>query len=221
MKIIIPARAGSKRIPNKNIVDLAGQPLISYVIQTSLKITQDVYVSTDSSKIKKIAKRYGAKHIQRPPELATDISSTNSVIRHFLEVVDGVDHFACVQPTTPLLAPSYLRKGFDKIQEKSFNSVISVTKNTSFFWDEGGKPVNFEKNERPRTQDMRGWYTENGAFYITTKNNFLKTNNLVNGNVGFIMMPQMMSFEIDTYEDLELVNVLCTMQNQMACKRWA
>ena len=79
LSILIPARAGSKRILNKNIVNLNGRPLVSYVIKASLRVTSEVYVSTDSQEIACIAKKYGAKIIIRPLELATDEASTNSV----------------------------------------------------------------------------------------------------------------------------------------------
>tara|TARA_R110000744_G_scaffold18499_8_gene49656 strand:- start:7018 stop:7671 length:654 start_codon:yes stop_codon:yes gene_type:complete len=205
MKIIIPARGGSKRIPNKNIIDLAGKPLISYVIETSLQVTNEVYVSTDSLEIESVAKEYDVEVIKRPPKLSTDFSTTNSVIKHFLDTIDNVSYFACVQPTSPLLTSFYLKKGFHKIKESGYNSIISVSKDTNFFWDDKRQPINFERNKKPRTQDMKNWYAENGAFYVTSKEDFLVANKLVNGEVGFVVMPKIISFEIDDYEDLEIV----------------
>ena len=76
MKVIIPARGGSKRIPNKNIKELNGKPLISYAIETSLSVTDDVFVSTDSVEIADVAERYGAFVVKRPSHLATDVSRT-------------------------------------------------------------------------------------------------------------------------------------------------
>jgi N-acylneuraminate cytidylyltransferase len=208
MKIIIPARGGSKRIPGKNIISLNGLPLITHVITTSLKITNNVYVSTDCEKIATIAKQYGAKIINRPCSLATDASTTNSVIEHFLHQVADVEYFACVQPTSPLLDVGSLSKGIDKIRKQKFNSIISVCENTNFFWSKSGIPINFIIGQRPRTQNMERWYCENGAFYITSKDDFLKTKKLINGKIGFIQMPKIASFEIDDLEDLQIVKKL-------------
>ena len=208
MKIIIPARAGSKRIINKNIIMLNGRPLISYCIEQALKVTDQVYVSTDCEIIANVSANFGAKTIKRPDYLATDFSSTNSVIEHFLNNVKQVEYFACVQPTSPLLTSFYIKKGFDKIKKLNHDSVISVTESTSFFWDTSGKPVNFDVGNKPRTQDMEKWYFENGAFYITSKNCFLKSKNIVNGRVGFVEMPKELSFEIDTHEDLKIIQKL-------------
>ena len=94
------------------------------------------------------------------------------------------------------------------ISKEEYNSVISVTPNTNFFWNEAHEPVNFERNKKPRTQDMRKWYVENGAFYMTSRQAFQQSGELVNGTVGFIEMPQRMSFEVDTWEDLEIVELL-------------
>tara|TARA_R110000824_G_scaffold395454_1_gene596101 strand:- start:3462 stop:4112 length:651 start_codon:yes stop_codon:yes gene_type:complete len=205
MKIIIPARGGSKRIPNKNIIDLNGKPLIAYAIEASLQVTSEVYISTDSLDIESVAREYDIEVIKRPPMLATDFSTTNSVIKHFLDTIDNVNYFACVQPTSPLLTSFYLKKGLDKIKESGYNSIISVSKNTNFFWDDKQQPINFERNRKPRTQDMKNWYAENGAFYVTSKEDFLVANKLTSGKVGFIIMPKIMSFEIDTHEDMKII----------------
>ena len=154
--------------------------------------------------IEKIAKEYGAQVIQRPDELSTDFSTTASVIHHFLEVVDGVDYFACVQATSPLLQSSYIQMGIEKFKSSIYNSVISVYKERQFCWNENGRPINFTVTNKPRSQNMRSWYVENGAFYITSKEFFLRENSLIGGNVGFVLMPKIDSIDIDEHEDLEI-----------------
>ena len=196
LSILIPARGGSKRIKNKNIVEVGGRPLMAYCITEALKITSNVYVSTDNHKIRSVALNYGAKVIKRPSALATDTSTTNSVITHFLKEID-VDCFACVQPTSPLLKAEYLLQGFKKIKDMDYNSIISVYEDKQFCWSKDGKPMNFELGNRKRTQDIPSWYVENGAFYITTKNDFSVDNKLVNGKVGFVQMPKINSVDID------------------------
>ena len=206
MKIIIPARGGSKRIPKKNLVDLNGKPLVYYTIMESLKVTNNVYVSTENTEIKNVAKKYGAIVLDRPEKLSTDYSKTEDVVEHFLEEidVDGNNLFCVVQPTSPLLKSKYLKDGFDLMKYK-FDSVISVSEERGYYWDSNGKPINFELGNRKRTQDHEVWFKENGAFYITTKDKFLENNILQNGHVGFIKMKQKDSIDIDDYEDLELV----------------
>ena len=205
MKIIIPARGGSKRIPDKNITSLNGNPLISYAIKASLEVTDEVYVSTDSETIAGVARECGAKTLKRPKEMSTDFSPTNLAIEHFLSSVEDINYFACVQATSPLLTSVYLQKAIEKIKESDYDSIISVVESIGFYWNSSRQPINFTRNKRPRTQDMRKWYAENGAFYLTSKERFLTTNNLINGSVGFIEIPKALSFEIDTYEDLFII----------------
>jgi|11_taG_2_1085331.scaffolds.fasta_scaffold63037_2 N-acylneuraminate cytidylyltransferase len=203
MKIIIPARGGSKRIPNKNVKLLNGKPLISYAIETCLKVTSDVYVSTDCATISDVSISFGAKVIDRPTNLATDTSRTEDTIEHFLETVDSVEDFACVQATTPMLDSISLREGFNLLGV--YDSVISVSEKTEYLWDEYHKPMNFNKLGRPRTQDMNKVYSENGAFYITSKESFVQNKCLYDGTVGFVMMNSISSLEIDTIDDWEFV----------------
>ena len=85
IKILIPARGGSKRIPKKNLVDVNGKPLLQYVIETCKNITDEIYVSTDNSDIKKFTKSMGVNVIERPERLATDEAKTEDVVKHFLK----------------------------------------------------------------------------------------------------------------------------------------
>ena len=205
MKIIIPARGGSKRIPKKNLLDLNGKSLLYYSIKTSLNITNDVYVSTEDKEIKKFSESMNVNVIDRPERLAADESKTEDVVKHFLEEVDmnGDDLFCVVQPTSPLLHFNSILDGMELMEE--YDSVISVLKDVAYFWDSNGKPINFKLGERKRTQEHDCWFRENGAFYITTKDNFLKKNILQNGNVGFVVMDKISSLDIDDYEDFNLV----------------
>lgn len=202
--ILIPARAGSKRIPNKNIVDLAGRPLIQYSIEESLKTTGNVFVSTDCDQIKEICSNYeSVTTIDRPPELCQDNSTTNSVIEHFLENYN-IETFALVQATSPLVNHLYLKKGFEKFAQcMDIDTIISTYKTVDFYWSAEGKPLNFDPAAKKRTQEIQEWHVENGAFYITSRDIFLKNNNLIGENVDFIVMPKIDSVDIDDYGDLQ------------------
>jgi len=205
--ILIPVRGGSKRIPDKNIVELCGKPLVHYVIEESLKVTKNVFISTDSREIKSVCENYDVTIIDRPKELSTDTASTNSVISHFLQNRD-IKHFACVQATSPLLTAEYLRKGFESFKNAEYDSIISAYEAKEFYWNKSGIPINFDIGQKPRTQDMQSRYVENGAFYMTSKKSFLENNNLVNGKVGFVLMSKIDSVDIDGYEDLEIATAI-------------
>jgi CMP-N,N'-diacetyllegionaminic acid synthase len=130
---LIPARGGSKGIPDKNIIDLNGKPLISYVITESLKsgIFDRVIVSTDSERIANVSKKYGAEvPFIRPKELATDESLVEDTITHALEFVKKTDkiydYMCLIQPTSPLLIVEDICNVLKILNKKQADMVVSV-----------------------------------------------------------------------------------------------
>jgi N-acylneuraminate cytidylyltransferase len=195
-----PAGGGSKRIKNKNVCLVGGKPLITYCIEQALEVTKNVFVSTDCEKIKRVCQPYNVTIIDRPKHLATDVSDVRDTIRHFFEKNNN-NVLVLMQPTSPLVKSKFVFEGIKKMNK--FDSIISVCEMRSFFWSENGKPLNYDPLNKPRTQDMDALYMENGAFYITRRDNFISQNTLTNGRVGFVVMPQELSIDIDTETDLK------------------
>lgn len=211
MKIvsIILARGGSKGIPDKNIISLNHKPLIYYTIQASKQSqVSETWVSTDSKKISIIAEKYGAKIIDRPAELANDIASSEQALQHFSNQVD-FDIMVFIQPTSPLVDYSYIDEGINLIKSKQYDSVFSAYKEHWIpRWTLDVNPINWVPNQRPRRQDIAEQYVENGAFYITTKEQFINSGIRYGGEIGIIEMPFEKSLQIDTYEDLKIIKKL-------------
>ena len=206
---VILARGGSKGIPNKNIIDLNGHPLIYYTIKASQKSeVHDTWVSTDSSKIKKIAESYGAKVLDRPSEYALDASSSEEALLHFADNID-FDIIVFIQPTSPLLTSLDINQGLDLMLSNEYNSICSVYEEHWVpRWTESMAPYNWDINNRPRRQDMPKLFVENGAFYITKKEDLLNYKLRYSGKIGYVQMKQESSFQIDTLDDLELIKKL-------------
>jgi len=206
MKIVslITARAGSKGIHQKNIIDINGYPLIWYTINASQKSkVHETWVSTDSPMIAATAEKYGAKVIWRPKELADDIIMPDLSLVHFAENVD-FDILVFIQPTSPLLCHYHINKGINMMTE--YDSVFSAYKEHWLpRWDKNANPIDWDINNRPRRQDIEEMYVENGALYITTKQNLLKSKLRYSGNIGIVEMPIGQSFQVDTNDDLELI----------------
>jgi CMP-N-acetylneuraminic acid synthetase len=102
--VLIPARSGSKRIPNKNIKLLGGKPLVVWSIETALALKLPCYVSTDSQVIAGISRDNGAQVIHRPSELASDTATDWYVIKHAYSELDA-DLLVYLRPTTPMRDP--------------------------------------------------------------------------------------------------------------------
>ena len=213
---IIPVRGGSKGIPNKNIIDISGKPMIYYSICASQSANVDfTYVSTDSKQIAMISEKYGAKIIKRPQDISTDTSSSEEALSHFCKNVN-FDIMIFIQPTSPLLLAEDLIKGINIIKSGQATSVFSVYKEHWIpRWNLDIKPINWNPQSRPRRQDMPEQYVENGAFYITTREQFLDSGiRYGEKNLDIVEMPLSRSIQVDTLSDLELVNKLLKKNDQ-------
>ena len=208
MKIVslIPARGGSKEIPNKNIINVNGKPLLSYSIDASLNSKVDeTWVSSDSKEVGKVAEKYGARFITRDKELANDIIMPDATLVDFKYRVD-FDIMVFIQPTSPMIKSEYINQGIDKLLSENLHSVFSVTKEHWLpRWNERVEPIEWEINNRPRRQDKEASYIENGMFYITRKNILTQNKLRYGGKMGFIEIPLYDSFQVDSQEDLELI----------------
>ena len=210
MKIvsIILARGGSKGIPKKNIININGKPLIQYSIEASQKsCVKNCWVSTDCSEIKQIAHSLGTNVLDRPENLATDTASSDDALVHFSKHVD-FDILVFIQPTSPLIESKDIDAGLDLLLNsiESYDSIFSCCKEHWIpKWSLDIKPYNWDIMNRPRRQDMPEQLVENGALYITTKKQLLKSQLRYGGKIGYLEMPLYRSFQIDTLDDIELI----------------
>jgi CMP-N-acetylneuraminic acid synthetase len=219
MKVaLILARGGSKGVYKKNIYPILDKPLIAYTIEAAKDVFgENVYVSTDDDEIANISSLYGAKIIKRPSSLSQDDSKSEDAILHFASEIN-FDIITFIQPTSPLLKSKYILEGIECMNDSMIDSVFSVTKKHWLpEWDlialnkdgiKVGRPSNFTTDKRPRRQDVDEKYIENGAFYITRRNNLLSSGLRYSGNIAMIEMPESESFQVDSYEDIKIIKSL-------------
>ena len=210
---IIPARAGSKRLPRKNMADLAGRPLIAWTIEASLNskyITKTV-VSSDSKEILKIAKEYGADFLKRPGLLANDTASSESVVAHALESIEEKFNFiVLLQPTSPLRKTEDIDNSFEKLFRENVTALVSVCETDNkilkaFKENEKGFLEGLSNNKYPfmRRQDLPKTYMSNGAIYIVKVSDFLKNNSFYTDKTISYVMHGDSNLDIDTKDDLK------------------
>lgn len=213
MKIIalIPARGGSKRILRKNIKKLNNVPLIAYVIESALKSDIDeVWVSTEDEEIKKISQRYGALVLDRPVELATDNSTTEVVIEHFLDNI-SCDILIIIEPPHPLISSADINEALAKFIKIQCDSMVTLERKKLFLWEtvdnELAKPINFDPVNRPRMQNFEGVFLDTVGMWITTVEAFNKSKCRVSGKIGYYIAPHV-SIDIDDEMDFKIAEVL-------------
>ncbi|MDN5114350.1 cytidylyltransferase domain-containing protein [Aliarcobacter butzleri] len=212
---IIPARGGSKGLPRKNIIDLAGKPLIAWTIEASLgsKYITKTIVSSDSDEILEVARRYGSVILKRPDEFATDTSSSEVVVKHAIESIEEkFDYVVLLQPTSPLRDTVDIDDAFEKLFSLDATALISVCKYDNkilkaFKENELGYIEGVSNNKYPfmRRQDLPKTYMSNGAIYIIKVDDFFKNNSFFTDKTISFIMDEVKSMDIDVRDDLKKV----------------
>lgn len=205
MKIlaVIPARAGSKGIPNKNIRILAGRPMVYYAIKNAIdsKYITDIVVTTDSAQVMSIAGKMGVTVRQRKPELCSDEATLDGVVYDAIPENMSFDYIVTMQPTSPTLRAETLDKAIRKTIESGIDTMISVINNPHLTWGEqdGKKIPNYEK--RLNRQYLPPCYFETGGFLIS-RSSVVTPQGRIGDNVDVFELPRDEAYDIDTFNDL-------------------
>ncbi len=222
MKILglIPARGGSKGVPNKNIKLLGGKPLINYTIEVGLACAEitKLVVSTDSPEIAKISKAAGAEvPFFRPAELATDTSPSIDTVIHAVEFFEKegnqFDAVCLLQPTSPFRTAEEVQKAISTFIEKEADSLISVRKVPHQFnphWifepnadDDFLEIATGESEIITRRQELPPAYYRDGSIYLVKTQVLLKKRSLYGEWIAFSLSENDVFVNIDTMEDWE------------------
>ncbi len=213
---VIPARGGSKGIPDKNIYPLGGKPLIAYTIEAGLKseLLTDMIVSTDSKKIKEVAIQFGAKvPFMRPVDLSTDRALAIPTIQHAVVAYEKIvgfrfDYIIMLQPTAPLRGPDDIDNSLQELIDKNASGIISVVNVGNYHpvkmkTIEGGYLCDLQNTglENPPRQELPPVYIVNGAIYATKRNIFMEENTFKGKHCLPYVMQDDKSVNIDTVSD--------------------
>jgi CMP-N-acetylneuraminic acid synthetase len=216
---LIPARGGSKGVPQKNIREFAGQPLLTHTIEAATAADQidRTVVTTDNEKIRAVAREYGAEApFLRPAELATDDAPAEPVIEHAVNYLAAEDDYECdavvlLQPTSPLRDAAAIDAAIDRYEEADASSLVAVSEDHSNRWrrtEDGPQQVNYETPTR--RQEKAPEYVETGAIYITDTEQFLSTGTIRVGNTALSVMDDYAAVDIDTPFDFWLAEQIMT-----------
>jgi len=216
---IIPARGGSKGIPGKNIIAVAGKALLLHSVDYALssELIDDVYVSTDSDAIAAVAEQGGARVIRRPENIAGDTATTESAVAHALHSLDSMgveaDRILLLQATSPFRPEGSLDRILQHFSSGQFDSLLTLSPTHRFFWRLQGQTASAEYDymNRPRRQDMKAEdirYVENGSLYLFTSEHWKRTGNRLGGRIGYYVFEEKYSAEIDSPEDLRYIEEL-------------
>lgn len=210
---IIPARGGSKRIPQKNIKVFAGKPMIQHSIEYAIAANcfDQIIVSTDCPTIADVAKQAGASiPFMRPDALATDDTATMPVIKHALNTLNiksSEDRVCVIYPTAPLLTPEAIRQGFDILCNSNKEYVFSAGRfsapiQRAFFSDEDeGLSMFYPEHYGTRSQDLPDAFFDAGQFYWGRAQAFLAELPVFATHSTMVELPPWQVIDIDEPDD--------------------
>lgn len=217
---LIPARGGSKRIPKKNIIDFYGKTLIAYTIEAAVKcglFGGNIFVSSDSDEILKVARRYkGVQTIKRPLNISDDMASLDSVVLHLLRNTAGkFDNLCLLMPTCPLREARDVKNAYQLFRKGKAPALMSVAAYNWLypFWTVAEKRgvVDFFFGRKYIVDSKllpQAVYCPAGGIRFMRVKSFLRKKTFYSMRVAKYVIPFERSADIDTYADLELAKKL-------------
>ena len=225
---VIPARGGSKGIPDKNIIEINNRPLIDYTISEALnsQYIDKIIVSTDSEKIANIAKKCGADvPFLRPKHLAEDHSKTIDVLIDLIKQLskngEEYNYLLLLQPTQPLRRTFHIDEAIKIIIENNYKSLLSVNEVSEHpvlirsIHKDGRLKNLLSINSTVRRQDFESYYKVNGAIYINLLDEDFNADTSLNDNIYPYIMDKEYDLDIDEPFDLEIFKLKLHLNNKL------
>ncbi|MEK6343568.1 MAG: acylneuraminate cytidylyltransferase family protein [Curtobacterium sp.] len=210
---VVPARAGSKGIPGKNLRRVGGRSLVARAVDAALATpsVDTVVVSTDGPDIADEARAAGARVLHRPADLAGDTASSESALLHVLDVLERMhdevpEVLVFLQATSPFTDPADLESAVRRVLEGGADVVFAGAPSHAFLWrveaDGRAVAVNHDASVRPRRQDRDPEFRETGAFYVLHVDGFRRHRHRFFGRVELAVVDAATAVDIDDEADL-------------------
>lgn len=221
---IIPARSGSKGLPNKNILMLGNKPLIAYTIEAALKSNEfeRVIVSTDSLEYKYIAEKFGAEVFMRREELSNDKASSFVVIEDVLNKIGTtIDYFVLLQVTSPFRNENHIKESIEVFENSisEYDFLVSMQKSDKSsslikpIYDNGTLEeynIDYSNYSRQKYDE----YHPNGAIFIGKVKEYLEQKHFFGKRSKAYFMNKEDSIDIDDSLDFEIAITILTKKNK-------
>ena len=206
---LVPMKGHSERVPNKNLRAFNGRPLCHWVLNT-LRATpevDEVVVNTDSDEIAEEARAFDATVLERPEDLRGDRVSMNDIIRHDVSHTEA-DLYLQTHCTNPLLRPETVSEAVGTFHDRDCDSLFSVTPLQTRLWDADCTPINHERDELKRTQDLEPVYEENSNVYLFTEESLARRENRIGDDPAMFEMDALEAIDIDELVDFRIAEML-------------
>lgn len=204
---VIPVRAGSQRVKNKNVKSFAGKSLLEHKIEIIKKLpVDDIIVNTDSDKAIEIAKKNGVSLYKREPYYASSKCS-NSEFHHYIAETTDAENILVAQVTAPLISVATYKNAIEKFHEFDCDSLMSVRVLQDFIWY-NGKPLNYSIEKMPNSQELPEYLVPTFGLVLVKKSSMLKCRSYIGEKPFFYKISQREAVDIDTELDFEFAEFL-------------
>ena len=211
IRAIIPVRAGSQRVKNKNIRNFAGSSLLAIKIEQlkRIPIIEDVVVNSDSAEMLDIALKLGVTPQKRDPHFASGEIPANLFWENLAEQNCDCDNILYTNCTNPLVKDESYVKAINIYNElpEGLDSLTTVTEITEYLWD-GSTPVNYDPKNHPRSQDLKSYHALNFAISLIPRELMKERKSILGNNFFQLKLSGLESTDIDTLEDFSLAELL-------------
>lgn len=210
---LVPMRHNSQRVPGKNYRVIAGKPLYQHIIETLLTVPEinDIVVDTDSDPIMNGLRENfpQVKIIDRPEHLRADDIPMNEILICDTEQYPA-DFYLQTHSTNPLLKSETISRAIRAFNENypKLDSLFSVTRWQTRFYDQQGKAVNHNPRELIQTQDLPPMYEENSCVYIFTRENLITKRHRISDRPLMFEIPRLEAVDIDEESDFQIADIL-------------
>lgn len=205
MKIVafVPIKLNNQRLPGKNLLPLGGKPLCNHILDTLAKIKtiDESYVYCSDVSIKEYIPK-GISFLQRDKKLDGDEVKGAEIYKSFIYDVDA-DYYLLLHATSPFTSFETISKAVQAIRSGEYDSAFSAERIQTFAWYKG-KPINYDLNDVPRTQDIEPVWVETSGFYLFSKDLFLNQNRRIGEKPYIAEVSGLEAIDIDERKDYEL-----------------
>jgi CMP-N-acetylneuraminic acid synthetase len=201
---IVPIKKHSRRVPNKNFLDLSGKPLLSYIFESlkSSDLFEDIYCYTSDVTISELLPQ-GIKILPRDAKLDSDSTTHEDLWVPAIKFLPPNSTILMTHATSPFLSVAKMHEAFELFREGTYDSVFGVQEIKSHIWFEG-KPLNYNLGNLTPTQSIRPIYRETNGLYIFKREGFLSSQSRIHGRSKYVVLDDIESIDIDTSTDFRI-----------------
>lgn len=205
---VVPVRAGSQRVKNKNIREFANSNLLSIKLKTLKKVlkAEDIVVNSDCDTMLDIARELGVTAVKRDDYYASSECNNSEFFEHIAKVTE-CDYILYSPVTSPLVSKETYMSCISKFVNSNIENLVTVSEVKHHMWLDG-KPLNYDPKNSPNSQDLPDIYSLNYGICLISRDDMIRHKNIVTANPSFHLLNEIESIDIDTEFDFMIAEFI-------------